>query len=74
MPSSRSHHAVIRVYDETGNVIATDEYTGDSKSREADSNVYHHQGAGKHFGYQLSRFQDNWSPSTVCCGGGTSSS
>ena len=29
--SSRSHYAVIRVYDETGNVIETDEHTGDFK-------------------------------------------
>jgi hypothetical protein len=28
---SRSHHAVIRVYDEAGNVIATHEYNGDFK-------------------------------------------
>ncbi|MGC1323703.1 MAG: hypothetical protein WA849_16105 [Candidatus Udaeobacter sp.] len=28
---SRSHHAVIRVYDETGNVIDTHEETGDFK-------------------------------------------
>jgi hypothetical protein len=28
---SRSHHAVIRVYDESGNVIATHEHAGDSK-------------------------------------------
>ena len=27
----RSHHAVIRVYDETGNVIKTHEHTGDFK-------------------------------------------
>jgi len=26
---SRSHHAVIRVYDEAGNVIETNEHTGD---------------------------------------------
>jgi hypothetical protein len=26
---SRSHHAVIRVYDAAGNVIETDEHTGD---------------------------------------------
>ncbi len=29
MHSSRSHDAVIRVYDDAGNVIATREYTGD---------------------------------------------
>jgi len=29
--SSRSHDAVIRVYDSTGNVIATHEQTGDFK-------------------------------------------
>jgi hypothetical protein len=29
---SRSHDAVIRVYDEAGNVIATHEHKGDSKS------------------------------------------
>jgi len=28
---SRSHDAVIRVYDETGNVIETQEHTGDFK-------------------------------------------
>ena len=28
---SRSHHAVIRVYDEAGNVIATHEHAGDFK-------------------------------------------
>jgi hypothetical protein len=30
---SRSHHAVIRVYDEAGNVIETHEYKGDFKER-----------------------------------------
>jgi hypothetical protein len=29
--SSRSHRAVIRVYDDAGNVIETDEHTGDFK-------------------------------------------
>jgi hypothetical protein len=29
---SRSHDAVIRVYDETGNVIETREHTGDFKA------------------------------------------
>jgi hypothetical protein len=29
---SRSHNAVIRVYDEAGNVIATHEYAGDFKA------------------------------------------
>jgi hypothetical protein len=29
--SARSHHAVIRVYDEAGNVIETHEQTGDFK-------------------------------------------
>jgi hypothetical protein len=28
---SRSHHAVIRVYDEAGNVIETHEHAGDFK-------------------------------------------
>jgi hypothetical protein len=28
---SRSHHAVIRVYDESGNVIQTHEHKGDFK-------------------------------------------
>jgi len=28
---SRSHHAVIRVYDESGNVIETQEHKGDFK-------------------------------------------
>jgi hypothetical protein len=28
---SRSHHAVIRVYDEAGNMIATHEHAGDFK-------------------------------------------
>jgi hypothetical protein len=28
---SRSHHAVIRVYDESGNVIQTQEHAGDFK-------------------------------------------
>jgi hypothetical protein len=28
---SRSHDAVIRVYDQSGNVIQTDEHTGDFK-------------------------------------------
>ena len=31
MHRSRSHHAVIRVYDEAGNVIETHEHTGDFK-------------------------------------------
>ena len=31
MHSSRSHDAVIRVYDGTGNVIETHEHTGDFK-------------------------------------------
>jgi hypothetical protein len=31
MHSSRSHDAVIRVYDETGNVIETDEHKGEFK-------------------------------------------
>jgi hypothetical protein len=31
MHSSRSHDAVIRVYDETGNVIETQEHKGDFK-------------------------------------------
>jgi hypothetical protein len=31
---SRSHDAVIRVYDEAGNVIETHEHAGSSKSRE----------------------------------------
>jgi hypothetical protein len=31
MHSSRSHHAVIRVYDATNNVIETHEHTGDFK-------------------------------------------
>ena len=31
MHSSRSHDAVIRVYDEAGNVIATHEHKGDFK-------------------------------------------
>jgi hypothetical protein len=31
MHDSRSHHAVIRVYDEAGNVIGTHEHTGDLK-------------------------------------------
>jgi hypothetical protein len=30
---SRSHHAVIRVYDGTGNVTETHEHTGDFKAR-----------------------------------------
>jgi hypothetical protein len=30
---SRSHHAVIRVYDEAGNVIETHKHAGISKSR-----------------------------------------
>ena len=30
---SRSHHAVIRVYDETGSVIETHEHAGDFKER-----------------------------------------
>ena len=29
---SRSHHAVIRVYDEAGNVIETHEHTGEFKA------------------------------------------
>jgi len=32
MPSSRSHNAVIRVYDEAGNLIETREHKGDFKS------------------------------------------
>jgi hypothetical protein len=32
---SGSHDAVIRVYDETGNVIETQEHAGDSKNRSA---------------------------------------
>jgi hypothetical protein len=31
MHSSRSHHAVIRVYDESGNMIETHEHKGDFK-------------------------------------------
>jgi hypothetical protein len=31
MHRSRSHHAVIRVHDDTGNVIETDEHAGDFK-------------------------------------------
>ena len=31
---SRSHYAVIRVYDEAGNVIETDEHAGDFKERQ----------------------------------------
>jgi hypothetical protein len=31
MHRSRSHHAVIRVYDESGNVIETHEHAGDFK-------------------------------------------
>jgi hypothetical protein len=31
--NSRSHHAVIRVYDEAGNVNATHEHAGDFKER-----------------------------------------
>jgi hypothetical protein len=31
----RSHDAVIRVYDETGNVVETDEQTGEFKERRA---------------------------------------
>jgi hypothetical protein len=30
---SRSHHAVVRVYDETGNVIETHEHAGDFKKK-----------------------------------------
>jgi len=30
---SRSHHALIRVYDEAGNVIETQEQAGDFKER-----------------------------------------
>jgi len=33
MHSSRSHDAVIRVYDDAGNVIATHEHKGDFKER-----------------------------------------
>jgi hypothetical protein len=33
MHCSRSHHAVIRVYDETGNVIETHEHKGESPIR-----------------------------------------
>jgi hypothetical protein len=33
---SRSHDAVIRVYDETGNVIETHEHAGEFKSRSDD--------------------------------------
>jgi hypothetical protein len=32
MHSSRSHHAVIRVYDDAGNVIQTHEHKGDFKA------------------------------------------
>ena len=32
MHSSRSHHAVIRVYDDAGNVIETHEHTGAEES------------------------------------------
>jgi len=31
MHYSRSHHAVIRIYDDAGNVIETHEHTGDFK-------------------------------------------
>jgi hypothetical protein len=34
---SRSHHAVIRVFDEAGNVVATEEHVGDFASRWAES-------------------------------------
>jgi hypothetical protein len=33
MRSSRLHDAVIRVYDDAGNVIQTHEHTGDFKER-----------------------------------------
>jgi len=36
---SRSHDAVIRVYDEAGNVIDTHEHAGDFKDWERDQNV-----------------------------------
>jgi hypothetical protein len=31
IPTNRSHHAVIRVYDEAGNVIETHEHKGNFK-------------------------------------------
>src|SRR6266436_4536747 len=34
---SRSHHAVIRVYDEAGNVIETHEHVGDFKEAKGDA-------------------------------------
>jgi hypothetical protein len=33
MPSSRSHDAVIHVYDEAGNLIETHEHSGEFKKR-----------------------------------------
>jgi hypothetical protein len=39
MHSSRSHDAVIRVYDDAGNVIETHEHEGDFKSRECEQLV-----------------------------------
>ena len=36
---SRSHDAVIRVYDEAGNVIETHEHAGDFKDWQRDQNV-----------------------------------
>ncbi len=39
MHRSRSHHAVIRVYDEAGDVIETHERAGESKEGQRDQNV-----------------------------------
>ena len=36
---SRSHNAVVRVYDEAGNVIETHEHAGDFKEWQRDQNV-----------------------------------
>ena len=40
---SRSHDAVIRVYDEAGNVIETHEHAGDFKDWQRDQNVCDHR-------------------------------
>jgi len=45
---SRSHNAVIRVYDEAGNVIETHEHAGDFKEWQRDQNVCDYRVSAAH--------------------------
>ena len=45
---SRSHPAVIRVYDEAGNVIETHEHAGDFKEWQRDHNVCDYRVSAAH--------------------------